>query len=489
MTGCHVTLRMALYLPRNFEKHHVILEAVTEDVDNTELGKLISYIRGYASKVEAEKIKERTMRGKKARAREGRMPMGSGIGLYGYDYIPVSQKGGGRRVINEIEASWVRKMYEWLVNEGLTTTAITYRLRALDAPTKSGKTWARRSVYERLTNIAYTGKTYVFTASDGKVFGKPKEGWIELPGITPAIISKELFESAQKQLKVNYEKSIRNCKREYMLRGHLRCAKCSHAFVGGAMNGKRRYRCSNTMRINAPIERCKSRTWDAEKLETLVWAQIEHYLSDRDLITSELQRQCEDASRLGTIDAELKRIERQLKSVDREQHQLLRWALKDFPADQIEAENKRLNKAKKTLKVQQTELEAQLKASQNAVINVPQLEGFIRDMLDKLPLLDFEGKRLALDMLGIKVYLNEQDIEITGIIEPKPKLDIVNQTSPCLFSDKLRDELLNREIFTTLAEAKILIELWRKEYNQLHHHSSSGYRPPVPEARITVTLI
>ena len=78
-----------------------------------------------------------------------------------------------------------------------------------------------------------------------------------------------------------------------------------------------------------------------------------------------------------------------------------------LPADQVEAENKRLNKAKETLKVQQTELETRLKASQNAVINVPQLEGFIRDMLDKLPLLDFEGKRFALDMLGIIVYLNE----------------------------------------------------------------------------------
>lgn len=45
-----------------------------------------------------------------------------------------------------------------------------------------------------------------------------------------------------------------------------------------------------------------------------------------------------------------------------------------------------------------------------------------------------QGKRLVLDMLGIIVYLNEQDIEITGIIEPKPKLDIVNQSSRCLFN-------------------------------------------------------
>ena len=56
------------------------------------------------------------------------------------------------------------------------------------------------------------------------------------------------------------------------------------------------------------------------------------------------------------------------------------------------------------------------------------------------------------------------------------------------FNGKLRDELLNREIFTTLTEAKILIEQWRREYNQIRPHSSLGYRPPAPEAKIPVTL-
>jgi len=56
------------------------------------------------------------------------------------------------------------------------------------------------------------------------------------------------------------------------------------------------------------------------------------------------------------------------------------------------------------------------------------------------------------------------------------------------FNGKLRDELLNREIFTTLTEAKVLIGQWRREYNQVRPHSSLGYRPPAPEARIPVTL-
>ncbi len=53
---------------------------------------------------------------------------------------------------------------------------------------------------------------------------------------------------------------------------------------------------------------------------------------------------------------------------------------------------------------------------------------------------------------------------------------------------KLRDELLNREIFTTLTEAKILIEQWRWEYNHVRPHSASRYRSPVPEAIIPALM-
>lgn len=50
------------------------------------------------------------------------------------------------------------------------------------------------------------------------------------------------------------------------------------------------------------------------------------------------------------------------------------------------------------------------------------------------------------------------------------------------FNGRLRDELLNGEIFDTLLEAKVLIERWRVEYNTIRPHSALGYRPPAPEA-------
>ena len=55
------------------------------------------------------------------------------------------------------------------------------------------------------------------------------------------------------------------------------------------------------------------------------------------------------------------------------------------------------------------------------------------------------------------------------------------------FNGKFRDELLNREIFTTLREAKVLIEQWRREYNQVRPHSSLKYKPPAPEAVLAGT--
>ena len=57
------------------------------------------------------------------------------------------------------------------------------------------------------------------------------------------------------------------------------------------------------------------------------------------------------------------------------------------------------------------------------------------------------------------------------------------------FNGKMRDELLNREIFYTLKEAQVLIERWRKEYNTFRPHSSLGYRPPAPRTWLLSTPI
>ena len=74
---------------------------------------------------------------------------------------------------------------------------------------------------------------------------------------------------------------------------------------------------------------------------------------------------------------------------------------------------------------------------------------------------------------AIRVWLNRIEVK-TLYIEPGSPWENGYIES---FNGKLRDELLDREIFTTLEEAKILIEQWRKEYNQIRPHSAKNYRP------------
>jgi len=84
----------------------------------------------------------------------------------------------------------------------------------------------------------------------------------------------------------------------------------------------------------------------------------------------------------------------------------------------------------------------------------------------------------------VRKWLNELGVK-TLFIEPGSPWENGYIES---FNGKLRDELLNREIFYTLEEAKILIEKWRKEYNQVRPHSALGYKPPAPEAIQIVPL-
>ena len=79
---------------------------------------------------------------------------------------------------------------------------------------------------------------------------------------------------------------------------------------------------------------------------------------------------------------------------------------------------------------------------------------------------------------AVRKWLSDLDVK-TLYIEPGSPWENGYVES---FNGKLRNELLNREIFTTLLEAKVLIENWRQQYNQVRPHSSLGYRPPAPRA-------
>ena len=94
------------------------------------------------------------------------------------------------------------------------------------------------------------------------------------------------------------------------------------------------------------------------------------------------------------------------------------------------------------------------------------IPGYIRS--DNGPEFTAKAVRKWLQRLGVKtLFIEPGSPWENGYIES--------------FNGKLRDELLDREVFNTLLEAETLIKEWRKEYNQVRPHSSLGYRPSAPE--------
>ena len=79
--------------------------------------------------------------------------------------------------------------------------------------------------------------------------------------------------------------------------------------------------------------------------------------------------------------------------------------------------------------------------------------------------------------IAVREWLEKMEVKPTYIEPGSPWENGYNES----FNGKLRDELLDREIFTTLHEAQVLIERWRVHYNTKRPHSSLGYKPPAPQ--------
>jgi transposase InsO family protein len=78
---------------------------------------------------------------------------------------------------------------------------------------------------------------------------------------------------------------------------------------------------------------------------------------------------------------------------------------------------------------------------------------------------------------AVRDWLRRVDVKTLYIEPGSPWENGYNES----FNGKLRDELLNGEIFYSLKEAQVLIEQWRRHYNAIRPHSALGYRPPAPE--------
>ena len=253
----------------------------------------------------------------------------------GYDVDPATKK----LVLNHREAECVKHIFKRYL-EGAGYTVISDELNCLGYKSKLGTRFAHNSLHSVIRNPKYTG-VYTYNRSvakdvDGKRNGhryKDESEIIRLEGAIPQIISKEDFDLAQEMLVRRAHKvACYSAKQTYLLSGKIICGECGSAYTGNSRRGRVNtiplyvsYRCC---RFNKKAN-CKNREVRREVLESIVFDNLAQKVFDTDLIpklSTAYHKYLR--SRHKNKMAELDTCKRELKEIDKEIANLIRFIAK-----------------------------------------------------------------------------------------------------------------------------------------------------------------
>lgn len=394
------------------ESHGVQVHSMVEDFDSsTSPGRLmITMLSGMAG-YDRETLLERMAAGMDRVIREG-----AWWGITPFGYQRVGEKRHARLVIADTplpglamsEADVIRLVYQ-LSAEKQSCRDIARHLTRLGIPPgaqlghnlgkrrrKTAGVWHPGRVRNMLVSTTYKGLHRY------GIHTKKTRGVIERE--VPAIVDADLWQRAQETLRNNAIWSPRNAKRDYLLRGLLKCNLCGHTLCGSAYHANRRcYVCCGKSATSAAAlgTKCASRAVPAD-LEEIVWQDIEGFLRDPGPVLEEVAAQMEDTGgRVKAIRKEAASAARALSTKDRERDAVLalyrRGRIDDATVDrqleEVERERTGLQEAIK-------DAEERLRAEEQASEHLRSAEDLLRGLNARLDApLTFELKRELVEIL------------------------------------------------------------------------------------------
>ncbi len=274
---------------------------------------LLLQVQGVIAEYERAKFLERSRRGKRHAAQEGR------VGIlchapYGYRYVNKQQGGGEARFeIVLDEARVVKRVFAWVAEARCTINEVCRRLHQAGIRTQTGKDhWDHKTIWDMLKNPAYKGE-----AAFGKTHwmpvkprlraprgrpapsrrgyagnDTPKHEWITIP--VPAIVDPAVFDAVQEQLEENRRRArIPEKGSRYLLQGLLVCAQCGYAYCGRTNDARNAYyRCAGAM--NLPRRGFERLCWNKElrmdQTDAAVWQEVCRLLEDPERLEQEYRQ-------------------------------------------------------------------------------------------------------------------------------------------------------------------------------------------------------
>lgn len=293
---------------------------------------LIALLDARKAGEERRDIRERVMRGKRRKVKDGKV-----VGMrapFGYRHIRDEHGKAITLEIDEKTARIVRLIFKWYTigdehGKRLSDLSIARRLsemgvtapgelqRGYEKWRKRDKTvWGHSTIRRILINEVYAG-TWIYGNRVGAQ--TKRENWESVSTSVPAIIDRKTWERAQAQRGRNQAFSSRNRKYDYLLSGLISCGLCNLSYIGtfskGSKLGKtdkgRRYYADTWRVVYHSIEgRCANKYIRADAIEADIWDEIRELFQDPDKLWNELKAAQQNA------DDQLKPITEKLQITD-----------------------------------------------------------------------------------------------------------------------------------------------------------------------------
>lgn len=396
-----------------FDKAGVSMRSMTEPFETTTpTGRFVLTMLGSIAQLEKEAIKERSRQGMERLAREGRW--NGGKPPYGYRVAD-----DGRLGIDEEQAAVVRRIFHLYTQERLGTVLIAELLTAegVTMPKVSqgvkrkyplGAIWDNSTISRILKNRCYIGSRIwgrlTTVREEGEITGyiraDPKA---HVPSEIPSIVDDETFDAAQRLLETNFAWSKRNTKRDYLLRGLIRCARCGRLYSGVTPSDRH-----VAYYLHRAYPDCSLHRINLREIEETVWKEIRCFALHPDAVIERFAEQvrAEEAARV-PLEREFGGVEEAIAGKMAERRRLIALARRGvvteaeaaYELDQLQSEIDTLD-ARRANIFQRT---AESQSARNRMVSAAALLAEIRNLIDRE---DFPSRREVVERLIERVVVH-----------------------------------------------------------------------------------
>lgn len=428
------------YLLSEIEQAGAKLDLVTENFDDTPMGRVLRAMVSFAAELERQKIKERTYRGKRQRAEKDKRIMPGHKPPYGY--VWAGEK-NGRFAINPVTGPILQRMYTTIASGGSAMQlAREFSEEGIPTPTGKMQPWRGSAIAKMLKNERYAGRAVAFATKTEMVRGKKRNGTIGkiqktirasaehqvvLPeGTIPALVSRELFDKVQARLISNRSMAKRNNRHpeQFLLRsGFVQCGHCGRSLITGIHHpdktgGGWNYYVAN--REHRAYHGCPNVQISAQMLDDEVEAKLRLILEDPAFVRQFIEPSQQQAM------APLQAAEIGKAIADRKSRTAKLLASLEFldgdEAAQIRARIAALAKERKMLEGQLAQLEAVTASEDGRKADMEKLYRTLERAQAYSDNLTYTQKRQWLEALGFRVLVWAKDHsprwEIQAAIDP-----------------------------------------------------------------------